>query len=429
MSKKATTIEDIYHNFAQEKYLDKESKEFYVNLYKDDLQRFVTALRDNKVPSKSFFIAGQSGNGKSSVLNLLTTEYPFLEDRYIFHYVAGRQIFLYEDIDIVDILLMIGYKLTATNEALQKSYLEKLQKLEDVKSGALVEEEITSQKEAGGFNAKAYLSVGTKFFGFLKAGGDFEGTYKINEEVREDARRFFKLNKNRLIDLINSIILDYKKENASDKDLLIVLDDLEKKENIDKLFTKELYLLDELNLVKIITMPIHLQRTETFASQEIYEFALKLKDFEGNVYQHDIDLLKEVILNRIENLELIDEDVIKEAILLSGGNLRQLIKLIHFAANEALAFESESISKKELESSMMKLQREYSSKVMIYRSFLNTISEFKMPINDTQEDLDRLAKVTKQSLVFAHFNGSIWYELNPIIEKTLKLYNSRVAKS
>ena len=428
MSKRANTIEDIYHNFAQEKYLDRDSKAFYVNLYADDLKRFVTALRDNKIPTKSFFIAGQSGNGKSSVLNLLTTEYPFLEDSYIFNYVAGRQIFLYEDIDIVDILLMIGYKLTATNDALQKRYLEKLQKLEDVNSGALVEEEVTSQKEAGGFNAKAYLSVGTKFFGFLKAGGDFESTYKINEEVRQDARRFFKLNKNRLIDLINSIILDYKKENGTDKDLLIVLDDLEKKENIDRLFTKELYLLDELNLVKIITMPIHLQRTQTFATQDIYEFALKLKDFEGNDYIHDVDLLREVILKRIENRALIEDDVIEKAILLSGGNLRQLIKLIHFAANEALAFESNVISKKELDSSMLKLQREYSSKVMIYRSFLNTISEFKMPIEDTQEELEKLAKVTKQSLIFAHFNGFIWYELNPIIEKTLKLYNSRVVK-
>ena len=45
---------------------------------------------------------------KSKVLNLLTTNYPELEDNFEFNYIAGRTIFLYEDIDIVDILIMIG---------------------------------------------------------------------------------------------------------------------------------------------------------------------------------------------------------------------------------------------------------------------------------------------------------------------------------
>lgn len=423
MSKKAKTIEDIFHNFAQEKYLDQETKEFYVNLYEKDLQRFVTALKDNQIPSKSFFIAGQSGNGKSSVLNLLTSEYPVLEEKYIFKYIAGRQIFLYEDIDIVDILLMIGYKLTAEDKTLQKKYFEKLQKLENIKTGALVEEEIISQKEAGAFNAKAFFSVGTKFFGFLKAGGDFESTYKINEEVRQDARRFFKLNKNSLINLINEIISEYKKSLNTDKNLLIVLDDLEKKENIDRLFIKELYLLDELNLVKIITMPIHLQRQETFVRKDVREFGLKLKDLGGNVYQDDIVLLRKVIEKRIDNHDLLSEEAIEEAIKFSGGNLRQLIKLVHFAAEEALAFESTTISKKEMEESIRKLEREYSSKVMMMKSFLTMIQEYKGLTSDEDEYLEDLAKATKMELIFAYFNGVIWYDINPVIEKSLAIYN------
>ena len=423
MSKKATTIKEIFGNFAQEKYLDVETQEFYVNLYSKDLQRFVTALKDNQIPSKSFFIAGQSGNGKSSVLNLLTIKYPILEEKYIFNYVAGREIFLYEDIDIVDILLMIGYKLTVKSSALQEKYVEKLQKLEDIKSGALIEEKISSQKESGGFNAKAYLGVGTKFFGFLKAGGDFESTYKINEEVREDARKFFKLNKNSLINLINEIVLEYKKELNTERELLIVLDDLEKKENIDRLFIKELYLLDELNLVKIVTMPIHLQRTQTFVSKDVREFGLKLKDFEGNVYESDVQLLREVIEKRVEDEKLITHDAIEDAIAFSGGNLRQLIKLVHFSAEEALAFDSPNISQKEMEESIKKLEREYSSKVMMMKSFLNMIKEQKGLVSDEESDVNDLSKATKMELIFAYFNGVIWYDINPVIEKSLAIYS------
>jgi len=62
---KAETIEDIYHIFAPEKYLTKEDKAFYVNLYAEKLNGFVTALKFNKIPNQTFFIAG-----KSSILNL-----------------------------------------------------------------------------------------------------------------------------------------------------------------------------------------------------------------------------------------------------------------------------------------------------------------------------------------------------------------------
>jgi hypothetical protein len=417
MSKKATTLKEIYGNFAQERYLTPETKAFYVNLYERDLKRFVTALRDNEIPSKSFYIAGQRGNGKSSVLHLLTTEFPILEERYIFHYLAGREIFIYEEIDIVDVLLMIGYQLTQNTPKLKERYLTELKKLEDIKSGALVLEEKQTQDESGGFGVKAKLSVGTSFFSFLKAGGDFDSTYKINEAIRQDARRFFKLNKNKLIDLINQLILDYKMEEGSGRELLIVVDDLEKKDEIDQLFTKDLRLLDELNLVKIITMPIHLHYTQTFADKDIREFALKLEDRQGNPCPQDKALLKEVIYKRVKNRELINDEAIENAVIYSGGNLRQLIRFVHFAAEEALAFEERFIGKKEMQESIARHIRQMSPKVMLKRRFLKMIKE-REPLN-TQEDLDNLAQASKMQLIFAYYNGEMWYDLNPIAESSL----------
>jgi len=54
MAKRATTLKELFGNFEHERYLDEDSKEFYVNLYEDELKRFIATLKNNHIPSKSF---------------------------------------------------------------------------------------------------------------------------------------------------------------------------------------------------------------------------------------------------------------------------------------------------------------------------------------------------------------------------------------
>lgn len=418
--KKATTIKEIYSVFAHEKFLKEDDKDFYVDLYGTDFKRFVIALKNNEVRSKAFFIAGQSGNGKSTVLNLLTTNYPDLKNDFEFNYIAGRTIFLYEDIDIVDILIMIGNALTKNNPELKAIFFEKLQKLEDIKDGILEESSISSDKLEENLGIKANIGIGTKFLSILKASVDLESSYKINEEIRNDARRFFKIKRKELIDLINEVISKYKILKDDGKELVIVIDDLEKKDNIDNLFLKDISLLNELNLIKIITMPIHIHRNETFPNSDVREFGLKLKTYD-NQPTKDIELLREVILKRLDNKDLITNEAINLAIEYSGANLRQLIKIIHLAAEEALTFESEIIEDKEVKEAINRLQRDYSSKAMNMKTFLNDILNDKF-YEDSDTNLINIARATKMELVFAYFNGIVWYEVNPIIRNILSKY-------
>ena len=51
--KKATTIKEIYSVFAHEKFLKADDKDFYVDLYETDFKRFVVALKNNEIPSKT----------------------------------------------------------------------------------------------------------------------------------------------------------------------------------------------------------------------------------------------------------------------------------------------------------------------------------------------------------------------------------------
>lgn len=421
--KKAVTIEDIYSVFDHATFLQKADVDFYVNLYEEHTQDFVNTLILNRVPSKTFFIAGQSGNGKSTMLNMLTTSYPELSEKYEFHYIAGRSVFLYEDIDIIDVLLMVGSKLVEGNEKIKEQYFKKLQKLKDIKTGVYEESESVLGKSDEALSAKAKISVGAKFFSIFGASADFESSYKINEEIRKDARRFFKIQRSELIKLTNEIITSYKAEKNDGKELIIVIDDLEKKENIDELFLKDMPLLNELNLVKIVAMPIHLSRNNTIHSGEVIEFALKLKTYKGETNSSDTKLLKETIERRLSKQELIAEEAKELAIKYSGANVRQLIRLINYAALKAYGLKAPIITEKEIKDAIEKLGRDFSPQVMNMTTFLNEIKTNKQYTEDNEENQKKIAKATKSELVFAYFNGTVWYDINPVIEKALEQYS------
>ncbi len=421
--KKATTIDEIYSVFAPEKFLKPEDEEFYVDLYSKDLRRFVGDLSRNELPTKSFFIAGQSGNGKTTILNLLSTKYPKIDNKYEIIYMAGKEVFDYENIDIVDILLMMANKIVLTNPDLQNKYIKKIEELEALKNGDLQKSISTSKDKSEELKASAKLSLSAKFFSMIKASGDFSLSYRLNDTIREEARQIFKVQKKELITIINDLVLECKKIN--NKELLFIIDDLEKKDNTDKLFLEDLRSLDDIEVTKIITMPIHLRRTQTFQDKDIREFALKLHGFDGKKNEEDRELLKEVIDKRIEKKSLINETIIDRIIDLSGGNLRQLAKLIHFAASEASTFEAEKISEEELAYAKEHLERQLSSVVMLMRNFLKEINENKMPKEDNKDSLDNLGKAIKMGLVYAYFNGKIWYELNPLAKELIDSYDGK----
>ncbi len=422
--KKAETLEEIYNVFAHEKFLSPQDKEFYVDLYTEHTEELATSLILNRAPNKTFFVAGQLGNGKSSMLNLLTTNFPNINEKYEFHYIYGRAVFLYDDIDIIDILLMIGSKLIEKDEKLGAKYFDKLQSLKDIKAGALEKSETTADKTDKAHSIKGFLGISLNFFEYFKVKGGFESAYKINEEMRKEARRFFKVQRKELIDITNEIITSYKVDKNDKRELIIIIDDIKKKESIDELFIKDMPLLNELNIVKIIAMPIHLKRNYTFHNGDIIEFALKLKTFDGKEYTKDKELLREVIQKRLEDKSLITDEAIELAIKYSGANVRQLIRFINYAALKAYSSKAEKITETEIESAIEKLGRDYSSQAANMKSFLSEIKEHKLYKEDSEENQIKIAKATKNELVFAYFNGDVWYDINPVIEKALERYSS-----
>ena len=421
--RKATTIEEVYHVFDYTRYLKEEDHDFFVNLYVEELKRFAAALQLTKDQTKLFLIAGQSGNGKSSILHNIIKTFPDKLKNFDFHYLDGREVFLNDDIDIIDILIMIGYRLVKEDSSLTENFKNRLIEIEKVHNGereVISESDATSQKCAK-INASA--TVGATLLGLFSSRLGFEASYRNNDVARKQIREFFKVKKSELIDLINEIILEYKTKRNLEKTLVMVIDDLEKKNNVDHIFTQELYLIKQIEIIKIMTVPIYLKRDHYFSDTDIREFSLALKDREGKKLPKSYDLLNEVIERRIEKKELLDKEAKQMAIEYSGGNLRQLIKLINFAAEDAYTYDSKQIGKMEMQKAIERIQRDLSSLVMSKAKFLKYIHEHKMIDQEKEQDhTDMLAEATRSGLVFAYFNGITWYDINPLVEKAINEY-------
>ena len=66
---KASNIKEIYKQFDNQKPLNIEDESFYEEIYCEVVEDLRTELELNDNPSKTFYVSGQSGSGKSTALN------------------------------------------------------------------------------------------------------------------------------------------------------------------------------------------------------------------------------------------------------------------------------------------------------------------------------------------------------------------------
>jgi len=418
---KAKTLDDIYNNFEGNRPLSEDEYDFFINIYDKKLKRFIGNIKRNNNKQNIFFIAGQRGNGKSTILNNLKHENQEFANSYEIRHIQAMEVFKYDDIDIVDILLGIGFNLIDNNDldthkraSLEEEFKKALKEVEEINSGELVKEENLSVTASSEVAAKAELCVGSSFLSLFSAKASLSSTYKADENIRKEAKRIYKFKNKDLLTMINSLIQKYRVLKNSPKDILLILDGLEKLNNIDDIFTKDIDILRDLECFKIITMPVYLKGIVDIYNVKAIDFTMEI-DKDGNI--KDIKLLKDVITSRIENLDLITNKAIDLAIKMSGGNLRQLLEIIQKASTEAIdIFESETIDVEEVKSAIELLQGDLDYKIQVHADFLHKIKKANIVKKDDKTDL---IDTLRSGLVFAYLNGKAFYNINPIIEDNL----------
>jgi Cdc6-like AAA superfamily ATPase len=412
--KKASTIKEIFNIFDPQKYLEYDTKDYYEPIYKD----FTDDLNDRLELSDSqetIFIAGQSGNGKSSALQLFSTNYPDLNNYYDIKVLNARDVFDRKDIDVADVLLMIAFTIVQEHDELKEEFLDiletmrkkKLEELEEIVE--VVSNEIVSEKTNKLHSFKVNL-------GLAKFTLDFQDTFKMDNQNKKVIRELVKLKKKDFITKINEVIEKYKRDVLkSQKRLLLIIDDIEKIKDSDHIFSDEISTILQIQCSKIITMPIHLKRSSTFAGYDAKEISFKLKTKEDEPIEENISKLMNIISARLEDNSIIQVDAKRLIAQKSGGNLRQLIKIVKESALKAHRNKSEIISLYDVENAIRDIKKDYSSASMEIKQFLDYIKVNKLPQDFETESIKKLKIATNESLIFAYYNGDIWYDLNPII--------------
>jgi hypothetical protein len=348
-------------------------------------------------------------------------------------FIKGRDLFLLNDVDIVDILLMTGYKLIEEEEELQAEFFESLEKVRKKKLGAYEETEERRAKESKSGEVQAKAGVGTSLLSLITFNLNMFAKYKTDKTYKTTVREMFALNRRELVKEVNELIQKYKEK--KNKELLLIFDDLEKMkklDQIDELFIENGELFDELNCVKVLTIPIYLTTKNSMFNDDVFKFSFRIDKSPIDVNESDKkpeenrEKLREVIFQRADR-NLIDDEVIEKVIEFSGGNLRLLIQLIQRASLSAISLDDEAskITLEDFEEGVKDLRNSYATAIIDRVNTLNYILENNR-LSDEQEDkLDKLRESLLDNMAFLYFNGNPWYDVNPVIKDTVRKYSKK----
>lgn len=443
--KKATNLIELFKALVPSNFLGpNRDPEFYVKVYEDKLDTLRFSIQHDPNPQKTFYVTGQSGTGKTTALNFLPNKE--LEAEYTVVSMYTRDLLDLNDVDVVDLLLMTCYRLMqeeterASTRELERLFGDRLDKIRDKQQG-LIDETIEQEKKraasaGGGVKAEVGTEVNpfVKFISLFKASGNFFADFRMDNQYREITRRAFKLSKRELLELTNKILEKFRENVIRGKQLLLVfneLDHVKDLEQIRELFIENRYYLENIACKKIISIPVILNIEGEFTLHgEIQEFGLKtlrnsLPEAAARP-QPEVDMnrqtLAQVAHQRVaEGSDLIAEDAIARAIDASGGILRQFVTILHYATRRAAMAKGECVSINDVNEAIGQLRGQMEP-ALIHGGRIAVLEHVRLEKKPNAPDNAEFLSALLSNQVIIFHNDPAWYEVNPLIEKTVEIY-------
>ncbi|HJH32360.1 MAG TPA: hypothetical protein C5S50_09360 [Methanosarcinaceae archaeon] len=403
-------LKDIYHLFNPDIALvNDELIKYYVKIEQNEINIKELQIRlelglETREPIKFLFI-GHRGSGKTSTLNRLISN---LDDRFFVVDYSVLDLLDINDITYVDVVFSILAKML---EKVQEDGMELGKSLNERAKrwgSSIIKTKIdTNGKEAG-------VSVNLPFH-FI----NILGRMKSETITRTEVRKEIEPRVSELISIINDTIAEIEK---NEKQVLVIIDNLEK---ID--YTKALDLFYDhatqltQPLCKIIyTFPISLKSSEKFMqirinfSDVIIHPNIKIHKRDGSEYQKGIDFMEEIVSKRA-SIDLFEDDALKYIIEMSGGVVREYIRIIRDSAIRALARGKTSISKDIAVEVVNGLKNLYKAQLSDgdYKVLQDVCST-----KDIKRD-EQLVGLLHNLSVLEYKNAESWCDLNPIVRSIL----------
>lgn len=274
------------------------------------------------------------------------------------------------------------------------------------------------------------MSIGANLFNF------FTGKLQTERAFRDEIKESYQ---NNVSDLANQIdLIAAAIQSATKKPVLVIIDDLDKPDlsvmrsvfeehinslyrpNIRVLFTIPIAVIRELKLKaalqsrsRIIQLPV----TKFFHKAEAHESG-------AQPIEESVDMLLSVLEKRIPD-ELIEPEMKREIVMLSGGVLRELMRLGQECCRECMSVMDEYPEKTnvKIDAAILKeaaknLRIEYSRPLgnNLLELLAKTYENFSPPDAGSDDFLELLHGL----YVLEYENDELWYDLHPLVVDLLQ---------
>jgi hypothetical protein len=409
-TKKASFLGEVIANFNPMQPLDEKHSDWYVEQPDSPHERIKICLLNNPDDIKVLF-SGHIGSGKTSTLKKLVLDSEIKEKFFVVQFSAHEELNI-ADLGYTDLLIAIGKKMYEDGEKEKWVSKDLNQKLNE---WAAVQFREWGTEEAAGIKIEGGISAW-----FMKATGLLKTGFKDKRTFREKMEPQIP----QLIQFINEIIeaIEFK----SGKKVLLVLEDLDKppvEKALDLFLTKGTILIQPRCKI-LFTVPISVLYSGKFniISQTFpIQFVLpnfKVVNKDGTPNEEIIEKMKNIVYLRM-NSELIEKEALTLAVKMSGGVVRELIRIINGAAISALAKKENVIHLEDVEDTVNQLAQTYKYSLTKKSDIeiLKKVEETKKLIDDRIEDVRGLLH---GQFILQYPNGEGWYGVNPIVKNLIK---------
>lgn len=389
------------------------SPKFYVNRPDNPMDNLKTFLLTGPGDDKILF-SGHMGSGKSTELNRFSVDPEIREKFFVIKYSISETLNII-DIDYIDFLLSFAACLyiKASDEGIGFSgpVLKTLEKwIGYFKSGMGDNWVDEGKKETG---AKKILH----FFNRVSVILLREFT------LRDNVKKAIQRNINGLVDVINALVA-YINSNVGKKELLVIIDDLEKIPDIarsEELFIKAGNYMAVPRCKIIYTVPIALYYSIKFKPlMSVFNTSyflpnIKVREKDGTGEIDPSGCMTEFLKRRI-NIDRISENAVKLMIENSAGVARELVRILRNSCVNAISKKHDTIETEMVNAVIAALRNEFQRGLeKRHMDVLGEIEAGKLP-----EDQESLMELFHSKAVLEYINGGRWTAVNPIVKPLLK---------
>lgn len=416
---KAKILDDVNFTCAYYVLSSDNLNSFYVDTDKARGGHMLNELRQNFVYRDGIYqqvlYMGHVGSGKSTLISKFGE---FMQNNYHVVKFSIQDLLNSEDPSFSDLLYALYYMIFSEfKDRLNKIDKKLLFEIYNRWNATITVEE--EERKSADIDVEAGIN--------LKLGGLFSkisNSLKMNSENRKTIKSTVSANVTDYINSLNKLLDACSK--ISDKPLLFIIDDLEKRmteESAREIFINRGGLFKDIRLRVLLTAPILLNYVpeRTTVLQQNFTSIVKcpmimVTNSDGNKNTLGIETLKEIIYKRVDKT-LIDDKALEDAILFSGGVLRDLLKMMRDAACQAAIQGDAKICITHIEMAKQQLQSDYEN---VFRSsYLNVVKDIYINSRRPIDDEHIFLKLISAGIII-EYNGKQWKGIAPAIVNYLK---------